>query len=52
MREFEEKIREDLIFDLGKIFGFMCIYLYFFVVKVVMKYIDRNFGDFGLYIGS
>ncbi|WP_209475693.1 tyrosine decarboxylase MfnA [Thermococcus stetteri] len=52
LRELEEKTREDLTFDSGKILGSMCTYPHPFAVRVVMRYIDRNLGDPGLHVGS
>ncbi|WP_297498040.1 tyrosine decarboxylase MfnA [Thermococcus sp.] len=52
LTELEERTREDLTFDSGKILGSMCTYPHPLAVKVVTKYIDRNLGDPGLHVGS
>lgn len=52
LEELEERIKDDLSFESGKILGSMCTYPHPLARKIVMKYMDRNLGDPGLHVGS
>ncbi|WP_048151180.1 tyrosine decarboxylase MfnA [Palaeococcus ferrophilus] len=52
LAELEERLKDDLSFDSGKILGSMCTYPHPLALKIVMRYIDRNLGDPGLHAGS
>ena len=48
----EKKLEKDLSYDSGLILGSMCTEPLDFAKKIYIKYISKNLGDPGLFLGT
>jgi tyrosine decarboxylase/aspartate 1-decarboxylase len=52
LKKLETKLGKDLSYDSGSILGSMCTNPLEFGIEVFMKYVSRNLGDPGLFLGT
>ncbi len=52
LRILEEKLKRDYSYDSGSILGSMCTEPFDFSIEIYKKYVSKNLGDPGLFIGT
>ena len=48
----EKKLKNDYSYNTGSILGSMCTKPFDFGVEIYMKYVSKNLGDPGLFLGT